>query len=634
METFDDVFMDPESNEQAAEFIRQKIRSIVQDPEKAELLTLCPRYPFGSKRPPSGHCYYEAFNRSNVTPVDVSGDDIELYEKGIRTSSGAEHEFDMIIFALGFHSGTGALNEIEIRGSQDRSLKECWTEKLWTFAGILVSGFPNMFIVCGPHMPAGNQPNMLEVAVNWIGKMIRHLESIKFAQVKVTEKAVDEWSAHANEIWNSAFISGPAVQDRSWFVDNSIPGKPPQIMFYFGGVQNWKSWLDNEIGTAWASMVLNSPTHADSAEENASSQDILVGGVPITAGILESAVVPLQYDEIGMSPAEKFNVGSSACARYIDWAVREMHDGGPAVRKDHRAHWWKVLQQFVESSSGWALIGQSADTKDKLDLVTSKLGVEGEAIAWIGPELVRMLTGQTNPLFHVLKDDLLFRMYLSDEGARPNRYMADYAKILTSQREDLRILEVGAGTGGTTFRVFEACIPTGERFCSEYMYTDMSNGFFKTGQTTLKKSEDLLTFTTLNVEKDAATQGFEEHSYDLVIAANVVHGTRSLTQSLGTIHKLLKPGGVLGLVELTRLTPYFNMAFGSLSGWWLGVDEGRTESPLQSAEQWGEQPQKAGFSGVDLAAYDFPKFERHSAFLLSTALTAVSATDRVAPPVT
>lgn len=632
METFDDVFMDPESNEQAAEFIRQKIRAIVQDPEKAELL--CPRYPFGSKRPPSGHCYYETFNRSNVTLVDVNGDDIELYENGIRTRSGAEHEFDMIIFALGFHSGTGALNEIEIRGSQDKSLKECWTEKLGTFAGILVSGFPNMFIVCGPHMPAGNQPTMLEVAVNWIGKTIRHMERNKFAQVKVTEKAVDEWSAHANEIWNSAFISGSAVENRSWFVDNSIPGKPPQIMFYFGGVQNWKSWLENEIGTAWASMDFTPPTNADSAEEHASSQDILVGGVPITAEILESAVVPLQSDEIGMSPAEKFNVGSSACARYIDWAVREIRDGGLAVRKDHRAYWWKVLQQFVESSSGRALIQQSPDTKDKLDQVTSKLGVEGEAIAWIGPELVRMLTGQTNPLFHVLKDDLLFRMYLSDEGARPNRYMADYAKILTSQREDLRILEVGAGTGGTTFQVFEACSPRGERFCSEYMYTDISNGFFKTGQTTLKKWEGLLTFKTLNVEKDAATQGFEEHSYDLVIAANVVHATTSLTQSLGTIHKLLKPGGVLGLVELTRLTPYFNMAFGSLSGWWLGVDEGRTESPLQSAEQWSDQLQKAGFSGVDLAAYDLPEPERHSALLLSTALTAVSGTNRVAPPVT
>ncbi|KAI4230028.1 MAG: hypothetical protein L6R36_000407 [Xanthoria steineri] len=630
METFDDVFMDPESNEEAAQFIRQKIRAIVQDPGKAELL--CPKYPFGSKRPPSGHFYYETFNRSNVKLIDISGDEIDLYENGIRTSSGAEYEVDMIIFALGFSSGTGALNEIDVRGSQDKSLTECWTERLGTFAGILVSGFPNMFIVCGPHMPAGNQPTMLEVAVDWIGKTIRHMEKNKLTQVKVSEKAVDAWSSHVDDVWKSAFISKPAVENRSWFVDRTIPGKSPKIMFYFGGVQNWKSWLHNEINTSWASMEFTPLAVDDKAEEHSTGEDIQVGGLSITPDMLESAIVPLQSDEIGVSAAEKFNVGSAACARYIEWAVKEIQGGELAVCNDHRAHWWKVLKKFVESGSGGALVQKSPATKDKLDQLTAKLGIEGEAIARIGPELVNMLTGQTNPLFHVLKDDLLFRMYLSDEGARPNRYVADYTKILTSRRKDLRILEVGAGTGGTTFQVFQACSPNGEPFCSEYMYTDVSKGFFKTGQTTLQRWEGLLTFQTLNVEMDAATQEFEEHAYDLVIAANVVHATRSLSNSLGTIHKLLKPGGVLGLVELTRLTPYFNMAFGSLPGWWLGVEEGRTESPLQSVGQWSAQLQKVGFSGVDLVAYDLPEPERHSALLLSTALAPVPATNGVAPP--
>ncbi|KAL8720656.1 MAG: hypothetical protein Q9225_002526 [Loekoesia sp. 1 TL-2023] len=632
METFDDIFMDPESNEQTAEYIRQKIRAIVQDPEKAELL--CPKYPFGAKRPPSGHFYYETFNRPNVKLVDISRDDIELYEKGIRISSGAENEFDMIIFALGFDTGTGALNEMEIRGSQGRSLREYWTERLGTFAGVLVSGFPNMFIVCGPHMIAGTQPVMLEIAVNWIGKTIRHMEKNNLAKINVTEKAVDAWSCHIDEVWNSVLISKPAEENRSWYVGTNIPGKPAKIMFYFGGVQNWKSWLDNEIDTAWTSMEFTPLAVTDKVGETPLGQDTSAGGIFVTAEILESAVMPMQSDEAGMSPAEKFNLGSAVCARYINWAVKEMHDRRLAVKQDYRAHWWKALQEFVKSESGRALIQQSPYTKDELDQLTSKLGVEGEAIASIGPELVRMLTGQTNPLFHLLKDDLLFRMYLSDEGARPNRYVADYTKILTSQKRDLRILEVGAGTGGTTFQVLQACSPYGESFCSEYMYTDISNGFFKTGQTTLKKWERLLTFKTLNVENDVAKQGFEGHAYDLIIAANVVHATRSLTKSLGTIHQLLKSGGVLGLVELTRLTPYFNIAFGSLSGWWLGVDEGRTESPLQSAEQWNEQLRKTGFSGVELAAYDLPEPERHSALLLSTALAVDSTTTNgPTPPV-
>ncbi|KAL8857422.1 MAG: hypothetical protein Q9178_006049 [Gyalolechia marmorata] len=147
---------------------------------------------------------------------------------------------------------------------------------------------------------------------------------------------------------------------------------------------------------------------ADEAEEDLSGHDVLIGGMLITPEILGSVVVPLQCGQIGMSPTEKFNVVSAACARYMDWAVKEIQDGGLAVCKDHRALWWKVLQQF-----------RSPDTKDKLDQLTSKLGVEGEAIARIEPEQVRILTGQTNPLFHVLKGELLFRMYLSDEGARP-----------------------------------------------------------------------------------------------------------------------------------------------------------------------------------------------------------------------
>ena len=107
---------------------------------------------------------------------------------------------------------------------------------------------------------------------------------------------------------------------------------------------------------------------------------------------------------------------------------------------------------------------------------------------------------------------------------------------------------------------------------------------------------------------------------DSIIAANVIHATTRLTTTLTNVRKLLKPGGVFGLVELTRLTPFYNLTFGPLSGWWAGVDEGRTESPLQSPEQWDDLLKQTGFSGVDLAAYDLPGPQRHSCMLLSTAL--------------
>ncbi|KAK1979516.1 steroid monooxygenase [Colletotrichum cereale] len=617
LETFDDIIMDPESSKVFSEYIRSKIRAIVQDPNIADML--CPTYPFGAKRPPCGHFYYEAFNRPNVHLIDISEDEIDIYERGIRTSSGVEHEFDMIIFAIGFDAATGALGRIDIKGSQNKSLKGYWAQQVTTFGGALVPGFPNMFMVCGPQTPLGNLPVMVEIAADWIGKTIRYMEENHLATVNVGEKAADAWSQHTNDVFTSTGFLETVKAARSWAIGANIPGKPHNVLYYFGGLPSWNEWLDKEATEKWPSMEFTRIKDTEKTGEYAQASS---DGASALVERLESMVMPLQSDEIGISQAEKVNLCHAICARYIDWAVREMHDRGLAPKPDHRVYWWKVMQKFVQSKEGRALIQQSPSTSKQLDQLTSKLGIEGEAIAHVGPELVRLLTGRTHPLSHLMKDDLLFRLYLSDEGARPNRYIGEYARMLASRKKDLRILEIGAGTGGTTLQVLQVCSPKAAPFCSTYTFTDVSPGFFKTCLTTLGKWQDLLTFQTLNIESNPAKQRLEEKSYDLIIAANVMHATRSLNTSLTNIHKLLRPGGVLALVELTRLTPYYNLIFGSLPGWWAGVDEGRTESPLQSPEQWNEHLKKAGFSGVDLVAYDLPEPGRHSALMVSTALAS------------
>lgn len=614
LETFDDSFMDPDSNEVVAEYVRQKIRSIVHDQETAELL--CPKYPIGSKRPPTGHHYYEAFNRPNVKLIDVSQQDIEMVPRGIRTSSGAEYKFDMIILAVGFDAGTGALNQIDITGVDGKSLKHSWDEKLETFAGVLVHDFPNMFIVCGPHMPAGNQPTFLEPSVQWIGRTISHMEMKEFATINVSKQAARVWSDHVEALWNSVFISKPATDNRSWFVGTNIPGKPAKIMFYFGGLPGWRSVLEDEASKDWADMTFEPHAKHNKVEKQVRLLDYL----SLTAEELESTIVPLQSDDAGLSAEEKFNITSALCARYIDQAVKDVHRSGLEVKQDYRRFWWKTLDDFTKSPMGRILIEQSPETGEEIIELIGQLGTEGEAIAHVGPEIVHLLTGQTDPIQHILKDDLLFRIYSADEGARPNHYISQVVKTLTTKQQDLNILEIGAGTGGTTGHVLRACSPDGENFCKQYLYTDISAGFFKTGEAALKKWNPLLTFKKLNIEFDPVEQGFEPHSFDLIITANCIHATHSLSTTLYNIHKLLKPGGILGLVELTSLTPYFNIMFGPLDGWWAGVNEGRVESPLQSADQWDEHLKKAGFSGVDMAVYDLPEPERHSALLLSTAL--------------
>ncbi|WEW55374.1 hypothetical protein PRK78_000804 [Emydomyces testavorans] len=615
--TFDDSFMHPDANAATADFIRDKIRSIVRDPETAELL--CPTYPFGARRPPCADGYYETFNRSNVKLVDISKDNIEVYEKGIKTASGEEHELDIIILALGFDAGTGAMNKIDIRGSQNKSLRESWMHRLETFAGVLVHGYPNMFIVCGPHLPAGNQPVSLEALANWIGKTIEHMESNGLAKIDVSKEAMNAWTTHVEEVWAGSFLAKHAHERGSWFVGTNIPGKPSRIMFYFGGIVNLEPWLLKELETEWSSMSFTSPDGAQKASNGVPKQSSTVGGVHVTPQMLESVQIPSEAEKYGMTLAEKSDLVNAATAVYIGTAVKEMRRRGLSPKQDYRTYWWKAMLEFVDREAQMVL-HETPLTEEELGKLIPRLGIEGEVIERVGPEIVNILTGKTHALANIMRDDLLFRVYLSDEGRRANRYVAEYARILTSQRTGIAILEIGAGTGGTTSEVLNLCSPKGESFCAEYMYTDLSPGFFNTAKTTLKKWEPILTFKTLNIENDPTSQGFHEHTYDFVIAANVIHATARLAETLSNARKLLKPGGVLGLVELTRLTPFYNLAFGPLSGWWAGVEEGRTESPLRSPQQWNDLLKQTGFSGVDLAAYDLPGPQRHSCLLLSTAL--------------
>ncbi|KAK0368587.1 hypothetical protein CLIM01_14061 [Colletotrichum limetticola] len=250
-ETFDDVFTNKESNDIASEYLRQKIRAVVRDPETAELL--CPKYPFLTKRPPCGHFYYEAFNRSNVQLVDISSDSIDLYENGVVTGSG-EYEFDMVIFALGFDAGTGALSEIDVKGPQGMSLKELWTSKVDTFAGTLIPGFPNMFSVCGPHVPFGNMPVVVDIQLGWIGKTIRFMRQNSFSKIDVKKEAADAWNAHLREVFSGLLTSKDSETHGAWFVGANMPDKPTDILFYFGGVPTWSSWLQSEVKSSWVNM--------------------------------------------------------------------------------------------------------------------------------------------------------------------------------------------------------------------------------------------------------------------------------------------------------------------------------------------------------------------------------------------
>jgi cation diffusion facilitator CzcD-associated flavoprotein CzcO len=252
-ETFNDIMLDDRSNEAAAEFIRSKIRSIVTDPITAELL--CPKgYPLGAKRPPLGHSYFEAFNRDNVTLVDVSDDPIErITPRGVRTGT-EEHELDVIIFATGFDASTGALMAMDIRGNNGESLNDKWAQGPRTYLGVAVDGFPNMFMISGPQSPFANIPVIIENAVRFISRAVSDQERQQLASLEARTAAVQGWVDETESILNKSLV-GRGENVRSWFLGANIEGKPHGAFFFHGAANTYFDRLRDEADQGFAGFV-------------------------------------------------------------------------------------------------------------------------------------------------------------------------------------------------------------------------------------------------------------------------------------------------------------------------------------------------------------------------------------------
>lgn len=232
--TFDDLLTNQKSNDVASDFIRRKIRAVVQDEKTAELL--CPDYPLLAKRPPLGHFYYEAFNRPNVHLVDVSTNAIqEITPTGLRTDTD-EYEFDIIIFAIGFDAVTGALTNIDIRGRDNRSLRETWEKRLETYLGIGVEGFPNLFMITGPQAPFANIPVIVDNTVDWIGRAITQMRKKHASTIEAKVEAMDRWCEHVRASFEATLLATASKKARSWYIGANVPGKQENVLFYFGGL--------------------------------------------------------------------------------------------------------------------------------------------------------------------------------------------------------------------------------------------------------------------------------------------------------------------------------------------------------------------------------------------------------------
>ena len=225
---------------------------------------------------------------------------------------------------------------------------------------------------------------------------------------------------------------------------------------------------------------------------------------------------------------------------------------------------------------------------------------EHELLCTTGPRLADCLTGHTDPLSLIFSNGSV-RKLLEDVYA--NAPMFKTGSILlgqylsgvirnTGRNREIQVLELGAGTGGTTSFLIQAFVKCEQQF--RYTFTDISPSLVAAAKKRFAQ-HDFMEYAVRDIEEAPSSEFLGR--YDIVISTNCIHATRDLTQSCANIRRVLQPEGILCLIELTQHLFWFDLVFGLLEGWWLFTD-GR-EHVLASEGRWEACLRRAGYHWVD-----------------------------------
>ncbi|KAJ5379544.1 Fum1p [Penicillium cosmopolitanum] len=284
----------------------------------------------------------------------------------------------------------------------------------------------------------------------------------------------------------------------------------------------------------------------------------------------------------------------SHMSRYKDWILSE----ASKIRHGHYA--------FFDQSKIWA----RAESKERRKIIkdlSSRWDIDGEYTGWpscasaIFENCVELMNGTQSPLDLLMDEKRLERLYKS--ASTPGCW-SEPIRLMGLENPKMRILEIGGGTGSYTRKVLEDLESSdGVHLYSKYVFTDISPGFTIAGQEEFGCKKNM-EFKVLDISQKVEKQGFEPHSFDLVIASNVLHATPSLRESLQNVHQLLAATGKLILHELSPETRAINYAMGILPGWWIGANDNRIDMPYVSPDRWDFELRAAGLTGNETYGYD------------------------------
>ena len=260
-ELYSDIAVSEEANATLADFVRDKIREIVHDPETAR--KLMPEYFVMTKRPILDNGYYETFNRENVTLVDLREDPIDRFTVGSVVTRTGEHPIDMLVLATGFDAISGSMLRLNPKGRDGLTLKERWNDRFHNYLGLSIAGFPNLFMIHGPGSPGVfyNMPLGAERQVNWIADFMRYLREQGVGAAEPTPDSEAAWGAEVSAIADTTLFP----RTDSWWTGANIPGKPRYFSAYLGGTLYYQRLADASA-KGYEGFVFEPALHTEEAE--------------------------------------------------------------------------------------------------------------------------------------------------------------------------------------------------------------------------------------------------------------------------------------------------------------------------------------------------------------------------------
>lgn len=300
------------------------------------------------------------------------------------------------------------------------------------------------------------------------------------------------------------------------------------------------------------------------------------------------------------------------CAIETRNAIARLTPAQPHFEKFRR---WLDMQYERYEKPGYPLVEDSVELV-KMDGVARRELIEEvfkqceAAGGWVNAAAIYrgyanaadVFEGRSSMLDILLEDGVLTGVYtwMNDIWE-----FKDYFQLLGHAQPQMKILEIGAGTGGLTARFLEHLKSDyGERLYFKYTFSDISSGFFAQAQERFKDYAGM-EFQALDISQDPLEQGFQAGEYDVIVASNVLHATPSLHETLTNVRTLLKPEGQLFLQEICPTTQTISYSIGTFEGWWLAEEDARVHHPYVSPEEWDKRLKGAGFQGCDSVTYDY-----------------------------